>query len=170
MSHLAAGPTIDDVIVFAKRLMNIGWHLQIHMEASLIAELAPALRRSPVPVVVDHMGRLDASLGLEQSAFKSLLALLNDKNIWVKVSGLDRVTRQARPMPTRSPSRGSWSPSLATAASGAPTGRIPIIRDQSRTMAFWSIPSRQSCRVTPRGRLFWSITSSVFIVSLRRGL
>jgi 2-pyrone-4,6-dicarboxylate lactonase len=97
MDHLSSGPGIDDVIAFGKRLAEIGWHLQIHMEASLIADLAPALRRSPVPVVVDHMGRIDASLGPEQPAFKALLALLNDKNIWVKVSGSDRVTRQGPP-------------------------------------------------------------------------
>ena len=97
MGHLASGPKIDEVISFAKRLAGIGWHLQIHMEASLIAELAPALRRSPVPVVVDHMGRIDASLGSEQPAFRALLALLNDKNVWVKVSGSDRVTRQGPP-------------------------------------------------------------------------
>ena len=97
LGHLASGPKIDEVINFAKRLAGIGWHLQIHMEASLIAELAPALRRSPVPVVVDHMGRIDASLGSEQPAFRALLALLNDKNVWVKVSGSDRVTRQGPP-------------------------------------------------------------------------
>ena len=67
------------------------------MEADLIAELAPALRQSPVPVVIDHMGRIDASLGLDQPAFKGLLALINDKNVWVKVSGADRVTRQGPP-------------------------------------------------------------------------
>src|SRR5262249_6908015 len=97
MAHLASGPRIDEVITFGKRLAGIGWHLQIHMEASMIAELAPALRRSPVPVVVDHIGRVDASLGLEQPAFKALLALLHDKNVWVKVSGSDRVTRQGPP-------------------------------------------------------------------------
>jgi 2-pyrone-4,6-dicarboxylate lactonase len=97
MGHLASGPRIDEVITFAERLAAIGWHLQIHMEASLIAELAPALRRSPVPVVVDHMGRIDGSLGPEQHAFRALLTLLNDKNVWVKVSGADRVTRQGPP-------------------------------------------------------------------------
>jgi len=50
-----------------------------------------------VPVVIDHMGRIDASLGLEQPAFKALLSLLNDNNVWVKVSGADRVTRQGPP-------------------------------------------------------------------------
>jgi len=97
MTHLARGPGIDEVISFGKRLADIGWHLQIHMEAALIADLAPALKRSPVPVVIDHMGRIDASLGLDQPAFRALLALVNDGNVWVKVSGADRVTRQGPP-------------------------------------------------------------------------
>jgi 2-pyrone-4,6-dicarboxylate lactonase len=67
------------------------------MEADLIAELAPALRQSPVPVVIDHMGRINASLGLDQPAFKALLTLLSNDNVWVKVSGADRVTRQGPP-------------------------------------------------------------------------
>jgi len=97
MTHLAQCPKINDVIAFAKRLAAIGWHLQIHMEADLIGGLAPALRQSPVPVVIDHMGRINASLGFDQPAFKALLALLNDNNVWVKVSGADRVTRQGPP-------------------------------------------------------------------------
>ena len=65
--------TIDDVIAFGKRLAGVGWHLQIHMAGELIAELAPSLKRSPVPVVIDHIGRIDASLGLDQPAFRALL-------------------------------------------------------------------------------------------------
>jgi 2-pyrone-4,6-dicarboxylate lactonase len=97
MTHLAKGPRVDEVISFAKRLVDIGWHLQIHMEAELIADLTPALKRSPVPVVIDHMGRIDASLGLDQPTFRALLALLADRNVWVKVSGSDRITRQGPP-------------------------------------------------------------------------
>jgi len=97
MKHLAKGAPIDEAIAFGKRLAEIGWHLQIHMEADLIGELAPALKRSPVPVVIDHMGRIDASLGLAQRAFTNLLKLMNDRNVWVKVSGCDRATRQGWP-------------------------------------------------------------------------
>src|SRR5476649_1519021 len=60
MKHLSKGASVDDAITFSKRLAAIGWHLQIHMEANLIAELAPALKRSAVPVVIDHIGRVDA--------------------------------------------------------------------------------------------------------------
>jgi 2-pyrone-4,6-dicarboxylate lactonase len=97
MTHLAKGPTIEEAIAFGKRVAEIGWHLQIHMEAELIADLTPALKRSPVPVVIDHMGRIDAARGMNQPEFRALLALLADKNIWVKVSGSDRITRQGPP-------------------------------------------------------------------------
>ena len=97
MRHLTPGAAIDEVIAFSKRLADIGWHLQIHMEAELIAELAPALHRSAVPVVIDHMGRVDASLGIDQPNFRALLSLLDDPNVWVKVSGADRITRQGPP-------------------------------------------------------------------------
>ena len=97
MKHLSKGPSIDDAINFSKRLADIGWHLQIHMEESLIADLAPAIKRSAVPVAIDHIGRVDASLGLNQPGFTSLLKLMDDKKMWVKVSGCDRITRAGPP-------------------------------------------------------------------------
>lgn len=97
MQHLGQGTPIGEVIAFGKRLAEIGWHLQIHMAAELIKELAPAIKTAPVPVAIDHMGRVDASLGLEQPAFQHLLRLMDDKNVWVKVSGCDRATRLGPP-------------------------------------------------------------------------
>jgi 2-pyrone-4,6-dicarboxylate lactonase len=94
MDHLGKGAPINEVIKFAERLADIGWHLQIHMAAERIGELTPALRRSPVPVVIDHMGRIDASRGLDQEPFRNLLKLMEDPKFWVKVSGADRATRQ----------------------------------------------------------------------------
>src|SRR5258708_6163260 len=95
MSHLGKGPRIEDAIALTPRLAQLGWHLQVHFEASLIDELAPWLKRSAVPVVIDHMGRLDASLGLEQPAFGRLLDLMRDPRFRVKVSGSERISRRA---------------------------------------------------------------------------
>jgi 2-pyrone-4,6-dicarboxylate lactonase len=97
MQHLGAGAPIDEVIRFASQLVSLGWHLQIHLDSKLIEELAPALKRSPVPVVIDHMARIDASLGLGQAPFRTLLELLEDDNIWVKVSGAERASRLGAP-------------------------------------------------------------------------
>jgi len=97
MKHLASGATVDEILALAKRLAPVGWHLQIHMESALIGDMAPALARSPVPVVVDHMGRVDASLGLGQKGFQDLLSLMGNENVWVKVSGSERASRQKSP-------------------------------------------------------------------------
>lgn len=97
MGHLGEGFPIDEVIAFASKLADIGWHLQIHTEGARIGELAPALQRSPVPVVIDHIGRIDASQGLNQKPFSELMRLMKNKNIWVKVSGCERISRQSSP-------------------------------------------------------------------------
>jgi 2-pyrone-4,6-dicarboxylate lactonase len=97
MAHLGAGSPIEDVLAFAETLGELCWHLQIHLDSKRIEELAPALKRSPVPVVIDHMARIDASLGLEQKPFQDLLRLMEDRRFWVKVSGSERASRRAAP-------------------------------------------------------------------------
>jgi 2-pyrone-4,6-dicarboxylate lactonase len=97
MKHLGAGAKIEDVIGLTKRLVPLGWHLQVHFESSLIGDLAPWLRKSAVPVVIDHMGRVDASRGTAQPDFRALLDLMRDERFRVKVSGPERCTRQAPP-------------------------------------------------------------------------
>ena len=97
MDHLGSGDPIDAVLAMAPRLADIGWHLQIHMAGARIAELTPALKRSPVPVVIDHMGRIDASRGIQSPEFQALLALMQAKHVWVKVSGAERISRDSAP-------------------------------------------------------------------------
>jgi len=97
MSHLGKAAGIEEAIALTPRLAKLGWHLQVHFEGSLIDELAPWLERSAVPVVIDHMGRVDASLGIEQPAFRRLLDLMADPRFRVKVSGPERISRKPPP-------------------------------------------------------------------------
>ena len=97
MQHLGKGAPIEEIMKFSGKLAALGWHLQLHMESTLVGEMAPVLKRSPVPVVIDHMGRMDASLGLGQKPFHDLLSLMEDSRIYVKVSGSERASRQASP-------------------------------------------------------------------------
>jgi len=97
MRHLPQGASIEEAIALAPRLADLGWHLQIHMESELIEPTSPALKRSAVPIVIDHMGRMDASLGLEQPAFRALLDLMQDRRFHVKVSGSERISRRGPP-------------------------------------------------------------------------
>ncbi len=97
MRHLGTGPKIEDVIALGARLAPLEMHLQLHFESALIHEFAPWLRKSPVPVMIDHMGRMDASRGVDQPDFRALLELMADRRILVKVSGAERCTKQAPP-------------------------------------------------------------------------
>lgn len=91
MPHLAGGATPPQVIALTHRLAPLGMHLQVHFASSLIHTLAPVLKTSAVPVVIDHMGRVDATLGPDHADFRALCTLMEDPLFYVKVSGADRI-------------------------------------------------------------------------------
>jgi 2-pyrone-4,6-dicarboxylate lactonase len=97
VQHMGGGPALADVMRLTSKLATLGWHLQLHVEPSHILKMTPELKLSPVPVVIDHMGRVDASRGLDQPGFTHLLKLMEDKRMWVKVSGLERASRTGEP-------------------------------------------------------------------------
>ncbi|MBS0344814.1 MAG: amidohydrolase family protein, partial [Proteobacteria bacterium] len=97
MGHLGRQTPMEDVLALAGRIAPLGWHLQIHGDPTLLTDLAPALRRAATPVVIDHIGRVDASLGMQHKDFRALLTLMDDSRFWVKVSGMDRITRLGPP-------------------------------------------------------------------------
>jgi 2-pyrone-4,6-dicarboxylate lactonase len=90
MKHLPGVP-IADVVALTPRLAAFGMHLQVHFDGALIHALAGPLMESAVPVVIDHMGRVDAARGLDQPEVRALERLLDDPRFHVKVSGIDRV-------------------------------------------------------------------------------
>ncbi|MES1980165.1 MAG: amidohydrolase family protein [Pseudomonadota bacterium] len=91
MPHLGEGATPPQVIALTDRLKPLGMHLQVHFASSLIHALAPVLKTSAVPVVIDHMGRVDATLGPDHADFRALCTLMEDPLFYVKVSGADRI-------------------------------------------------------------------------------
>lgn len=103
MDQPGSGVAFDEVLAMARRLAGIGWHLQIHTHGPRIAEVAKAFAAAPVPVVIDHMGRVDASRGVDDPEFKALLAFLRNKHVWVKVSGSERISKKPSPWPDAAP-------------------------------------------------------------------
>ena len=93
MKHLGDGPTAQQAVDLTHRLAPLGLHLQVHFESSLIHDLTPVLKASAVPVVIDHMARVDATLGAEHVDFRALCALMEDERFHVKVSGADRASK-----------------------------------------------------------------------------
>ena len=90
VSHLPPGASPEELHALAPRLADAGWHLVVHMEAGLVEEMVPTLAEMPVPVVVDHMGRVPAADGPGQAPYVALLQLMEREHVWVKVSGSER--------------------------------------------------------------------------------
>ncbi len=91
MRHLVASAGVDEVVAFSHRLAPLGMHLQVHFESALVHVLGERLARSAVPVVIDHMGRVDAALGPDHADFVALRRLLQNPLFRMKVSGVDRI-------------------------------------------------------------------------------
>jgi len=93
MAHLKNSDSIEDILALTKRMEPFGWHLQVHFSSDLVHSLTPLLKQSAVPVMIDHIGRVDASLGVNHADFQGLLKLLDDPRFHVKVSGIDRISK-----------------------------------------------------------------------------
>jgi D-galactarolactone isomerase len=82
-----AAVSIDMIEPLARRVHDLGWHVQIHMRGGQIVENADLLQRLPTPVVFDHMGRLPQPAGIDHPAFGIVRRLLDRGRTWVKLSG-----------------------------------------------------------------------------------
>jgi len=89
------GVGLETLESLAPRLRERGWHAQIWVHAPDLPALSPRLRRLGVPLVIDHMGRMASSRGVQDPGFQHLCALLADGLAWTKISGADRNTAQA---------------------------------------------------------------------------
>jgi 2-pyrone-4,6-dicarboxylate lactonase len=75
------------------RLRALNWHVRLHMDGPDFLEYADVLASiKDVPMVIDHMGRVDFSLGLGQPAVRWILKMLSTDNWWMMVSNGNRVS------------------------------------------------------------------------------
>ena len=96
--HIGNAPDFTKVRRIVERIAPLGWHVVIYMEALDIVENADALADLPLPVVIDHMGRVKTKDGVEQEAFQLLLGLLRDQDdFWVKICGAERISSAGAP-------------------------------------------------------------------------
>ncbi len=71
-------------------MREMGWHVELHVEARRIHEIVPPILHAGVPLVVDHFGRPDPTLGTADRGFQYLLALGHTRQVWVKISAYYR--------------------------------------------------------------------------------
>lgn len=97
VAHLGGAPTVETFKAVVARIAPLGWHVCVHTDPAALRQWLPRLADLPVPFVVDHMARIDASRGVEDPDFLFLLQLAELKNAWIKVSGIDRISPPGLP-------------------------------------------------------------------------
>jgi predicted TIM-barrel fold metal-dependent hydrolase len=72
-------------------MADLGWHLELWIDARDLPDLLPTLARVPVPVVVDHMGRMEHRHGTHHPGFQALVHGVAEGRLWAKLSGTYRL-------------------------------------------------------------------------------
>ena len=77
----------EDCLPLSRRIRPLGWNIQLHMGADQIVQHADVIQKLECKVVIDHMGRLNPTLGLRDPAWKFLQKMIDKGNVWIKLSG-----------------------------------------------------------------------------------
>lgn len=78
-------------------MTELDWFIDLHPAGFMLPELQHWIESIPAQVVIDHFGRVDISTDLAQAPVRALLALAEKPNIWIKVSGADRISAEGPP-------------------------------------------------------------------------
>ncbi|MCP3415119.1 amidohydrolase family protein [Bradyrhizobium brasilense] len=122
-----------------ERMKARGWHVQLFTSLAMISAIKDLVATAPVPVVFDHFGGAEATLGTDQPGFADLLALVKSGKAYVKISGAYRASKLAPDYADATP--------LAQALIAANAERIVWGTD-------WPHPDS----VTPQGRKVTDVT------------
>ena len=125
------------------RVKGRGWHVQVYTNASMIPLIKETFVASPVTVVFDHFGGVQAAEGLRQPGFPELIELVRTGKAYVKISGAYRastlapeygnVVPFARALIAANPDRILWGSDWPHPDSVTPPGRkttevTPLLR------------------------------------------
>jgi predicted TIM-barrel fold metal-dependent hydrolase len=75
---------------FLKRVASLGWSVHAHREAKDLPRIVGPLLAAGLTVVVDHYGRPDPALGVDDPGFRYLLTQGASRRLWIKLSGAHR--------------------------------------------------------------------------------
>ncbi len=75
-------------------MAELGLNAQFMMDANELDKVMPYFKNWKLPIVLDHMGNIDAKLGVNQPGVQAMCKYLAEGRIWVKVSGAYRISEK----------------------------------------------------------------------------
>ncbi|WP_238314006.1 amidohydrolase family protein [Methylobacterium crusticola] len=96
-TRLPGGAPMDDLEPVARKVAELGWHIQLVSDGETIVALRDALERLPVPVVFDHMGHVPEPAGPDHPSFRVIAGLIERRGAWVKLTGAYLLSKSGPP-------------------------------------------------------------------------
>jgi predicted TIM-barrel fold metal-dependent hydrolase len=93
----AGATTVEMLEPLAKRIHDLGWHIQINAKPELILEIEPLLMRLPTPLVFDHLAHVPRDASVDSPGYKTMRKLIDQGRTWVKLSGAYQDTKVGPP-------------------------------------------------------------------------
>ncbi len=140
-----------------ERIKQRKWHVQMYAGLTVIAAIRDEIIAAGVPVVFDHFGGAQGSLGVGQPGFEALLNLLRAGNAYIKLSAPYRGSSNrtdyedmvplAKALIAANPQRALWGtdwphPDTSASASRRATDVAPLLQiDDGRVfnhLAVWA--------------------------------
>lgn len=121
----------SDLPDLARMLEPLGWHLQLQFDGCMLPEVAPLIAALPCDVVIDHIGKFLAPVGLADPPWQALVRLMEGGRTWVKLSApyessrdgpphYEDVSARARDLVRRMPERLVWATNFPHPGQGNP--------------------------------------------------
>ena len=87
------GDQFDEEAYFrtVAKVEPLGWPIDLHLDADQLEARIPMIRKTGLPVIIDHMARVKAELGKDHRHAKVLIDLAGEKNVYMKLSGANRI-------------------------------------------------------------------------------
>lgn len=76
----------DLMKLWAPRLKELGWHIQVHNGLDNIVQHLQVFRNMPVPVVLDHLGGVKPDVDPDGRDFRALRDYARDHEVYVKLT------------------------------------------------------------------------------------
>lgn len=101
--HFRGGSGPENLEPLAERTKDLGWHVQMWCDCRDLPDLRARLAALPVPVVVDHFGRIPTDRGADDPGFLALRDMVAAGETFCKISGAYRLSRTPPDYPDTRP-------------------------------------------------------------------
>jgi len=89
---------LEELLPLARKIADLGWHLEMLLQADAVPGLAETCAQLPVDVVLGHLGYVHTDKGgASNPGFQALLRLLGAGRTWVKLTGPYRISAAELP-------------------------------------------------------------------------